>query len=59
MTALFVAWYNFARPNMALGKGVTPAMAAGLTESQVELEKTCCWKQPNRIFDNLAESAPA
>jgi len=31
MTALFVAWYNVCRPNMALGKKTTPAMAAGLT----------------------------
>ena len=30
MMSLFVAWYNFARPNMALGKRTTPAMAAGL-----------------------------
>jgi len=32
MTNIFVAWYNFARPNMALGKKVSPAMAAGLAE---------------------------
>jgi len=32
MMALFVAWYNYCRPNMALGKKVSPAMAAGLTE---------------------------
>ncbi|MCE9543987.1 MAG: transposase [Planctomycetia bacterium] len=31
MTALFIGFYNFVRPNMALGKKVTPAMAAGLT----------------------------
>jgi len=30
MMSLFVAWYNYCRPNMALGKGRTPAMAAGL-----------------------------
>jgi hypothetical protein len=35
MTALFVEWHNFCRPNMALGKGVTPAMAAGLTNVRV------------------------
>jgi IS1 family transposase len=38
MTALFVAWYNFCRPNMALGKGVTPAMAAKLTSTRWLLE---------------------
>jgi transposase-like protein/IS1 family transposase len=38
MTALFVAWYNVCRPNMALGKGVTPAMAAGITENKWDLE---------------------
>ena len=31
MTSLLVAWYNFCRPHMALGKKTTPAMAAGLT----------------------------
>jgi transposase-like protein/IS1 family transposase len=31
MISLWVAWYNFVRTNMALGKGVTPAMAAGIT----------------------------
>jgi hypothetical protein len=30
MISLWVAWYNFSRPNTALGKGITPAMAAGL-----------------------------
>ena len=30
MMALFVSWYNYSRPNMALGKKTTPAMAAGL-----------------------------
>lgn len=29
--ALFVAWYNFCRRNMALDKNTTPAMGAGLT----------------------------
>ncbi len=38
MTALFVAWYNFCRPNMALGKGVTPAMKAGLAGFRWDLE---------------------
>lgn len=38
MTALFVAWHNFARPNMALGKGTTPAMAAGLTDVRLDLD---------------------
>ena len=38
MTALFVAWYNFVRPNMALGKKVTPAMAAGLENNPWSLE---------------------
>lgn len=32
MISLFVAWYNYCRPNMALGKKVSPAMAAKLTE---------------------------
>jgi hypothetical protein len=31
MTALFAAWYNFCRKNLAV-KNMTPAMAAGLTE---------------------------
>jgi hypothetical protein len=35
MIALFVAAYNFVRPNMALGKKTTPAMAAGITDN--------CW----------------
>ena len=39
MTALFVAWYNFCRPNMACGKKTTPAMAAGLTESVWGLDR--------------------
>jgi len=39
MTAIFVAWYNFCRKNMALDKGTTPAMAAGLTDSVWSLEK--------------------
>lgn len=30
MISIFVAWYNFSRANMALGKKVSPAMAAGL-----------------------------
>jgi transposase-like protein/IS1 family transposase len=38
MTALFCAFYNFCRPNQALGKGITPAMAAGLTGSKWSLE---------------------
>ena len=33
MTALFVAWYSYCRPHMALAKKATPAMAAGLTDS--------------------------
>lgn len=32
MISLFVAFYNFCRPNEALGKKTTPAMAAKLTE---------------------------
>ena len=32
MMSLFVAWYNYCRPNMALGKKTTPAMAAGLAD---------------------------
>lgn len=32
MTALWVAWQNYCRTNSALGKGTTPAMAAGLTD---------------------------
>lgn len=38
MTALFVAWYNFCRPNMALGKGVTPAMAANVAQDRWTIE---------------------
>lgn len=38
MIALFVAWYNFCRPNMALGKKTTPAMAAGLASEPWSLE---------------------
>ncbi|HEV2968674.1 MAG TPA: IS1 family transposase [Pirellulales bacterium] len=38
MVALFVAWYNFVRPNTALGKNVTPAMAAGITKNVWDLE---------------------
>jgi len=38
MTALFAAWYNYARPNMALGKNVTPAMAAGLAGYKWSIE---------------------
>ena len=30
--ALWSVWYNFMRPHASLGRGVTPAMAAGLTE---------------------------
>jgi transposase-like protein/IS1 family transposase len=37
MVALFVAWYNFVRPHMTLGKGVTPAMVAGLTSFRWDL----------------------
>lgn len=32
MVSLFAAWYNYCRPNSALGKKTTPAMAAGLAE---------------------------
>lgn len=39
MIALFVAWYNFCRPNTALGSKVSPAMAAGLTESAWSIER--------------------
>jgi IS1 family transposase len=38
MTALFVAWYNFCRPNTAHGKGITPAMAAGIAGGKWSLE---------------------
>lgn len=38
MIALFVAWYNFCRPNMALGKGTSPAMAAGLANNLWNVE---------------------
>ena len=31
MVALFCAYYNLVRPHTTLGKGRTPAMAAGLT----------------------------
>ena len=30
--ALWSVWYNFMRPHLSLGRGVTPAMAAGLAE---------------------------
>ena len=30
--ALYALWYNFIRPHSSLGRGVTPAMAAGLAE---------------------------
>lgn len=33
MVSLFVGWYNFCRPNQALGKKVSPAMAGGLADS--------------------------
>lgn len=33
MTALFVGWYNWCRPNQALGRKVSPAMASGLAEN--------------------------
>ncbi|MCE5302799.1 MAG: hypothetical protein LLF97_06775 [Planctomycetaceae bacterium] len=36
--ALFVCWYNFCRSNQALGKGVTPAMAAGLEKNLWDIE---------------------
>lgn len=36
--ALFVCWYNFCRSNMALGKKVSPAMAAGLAENLWDIE---------------------
>ena len=38
MVALFVAWYNFVRPNSALEKKTTPAMAAKLATSPWSLE---------------------
>jgi transposase-like protein/IS1 family transposase len=38
MVGLFVAWYNLVRPNTALGKNVTPAMAAGVTSFRWDLE---------------------
>lgn len=38
MVAIFVAFYNYCRPNMALGKNVTPAMAAGLTGYKWSIE---------------------
>lgn len=39
MIALFVAFYNFCRPNEALGKKTTPAMAAKLSERALTLEE--------------------
>ena len=39
MTSLFVAWYNFCRPNTALCKKVTPAMAAKITEEKWSIAK--------------------
>ena len=32
MVAIFCAYYNYCRPHKSLGKGTTPAMAAGLTD---------------------------
>jgi transposase InsO family protein len=37
MFALFVAWYNFCRPHMALG--TTPAVAAGLASEAWTVER--------------------
>ena len=39
MVAIFVAWYNFCRPNMAHRGKVSPAMAAGITENLWSVEK--------------------
>jgi hypothetical protein len=41
--ALFVAWYDFCRVNMALR--VTPAMQAGLTDHVWSLLELICEKQ--------------
>ncbi len=38
MVAIFVAWYNYCRTNMALGRQVSPAMAAGLADKIWGLE---------------------
>lgn len=38
MMSLFVAWYNFCRPHMTLGKKTTPAMASGLTGTAWTIE---------------------
>ena len=36
--AVHFAFYNFCRPHMSLGRGVTPAMAAGVETRKLELE---------------------
>ena len=38
MVAIFCAYYNYCRPHKSLGKGTTPAMAAGLTDRVWTLE---------------------
>ena len=38
MVAIFCAYYNYCRPHTSLGKGTTPAMAAGLTDRVWKLE---------------------
>ena len=49
MIALFIAWYNFCRPNSALGKKTTPAMAAGLTDYVWSIRE---------LLENAANSVP-
>ena len=39
--SLHFMYYNFARPHHSLGRGVTPAMAAGLTDHCWTVEKIC------------------
>jgi len=53
MLALFLAFYNFCRLNTGAGKGVTPAMAAGLTDhvwTIGELLKAVARKEDHESF---------
>ena len=38
MVAVFCAYYDFSRPHPTLGRGTTPAMAAGLADRVWKLE---------------------
>ena len=47
MVAIFCAYYNYCRPHKSLGKGMTPAMAAGLTDRVWKLEELV------RVIDDM------